>query len=101
MYLYVMPHIILSIDPIPEKTYLCFLRVEPHAHANVLLAALAPNVVRHLEPDDKDAPVHLAGPLAERVHAMVAVQRAVHLGIKVGRVVEVLALAFSHYELYL
>ena len=49
-------------------------------------------------PDDEDAPVQLPRPLSERVHAMVAVEGAVLLGVEVRGVVEILTLPLSHSE---
>lgn len=43
-------------------------------HADVLSAALAPNVVGHLETNDEDAEVQLVGALPERVRALPCVQ---------------------------
>ena len=43
-------------------------------HADVLSAALAPNVVGHLEANDEDAEVQLVGALPERVRALPCVQ---------------------------
>jgi len=71
------------------------LGVVAHAHGDVRLAAVAPDVVGHLEADDEDALVELARALAQGVRAMVGVEVAVLLRVEVGRVVVVLAFALA------
>lgn len=66
----------------------------PDAHADVVAAAVAPDVVGHLKPNDEDAQVQLAGPLAQGVRALPFVEAAPRRVI-VGRVVLVDALTFS------
>lgn len=41
--------------------YLRLLRVVPHPHANMVVAALAPDVIGHLKPYDQDPHVQLPG----------------------------------------
>ena len=53
--------------------YLRLFGVVSNTHSDVLVAAPTPDVVRHLKPNDKDATVHLSGPLPKRMHPMVAV----------------------------
>ena len=76
---------------------LLFLGVVPHPHADVVSAALAPDVVGHLKPDDEDAHVQLSGSFAQRMGAQKLVEPA-HLRVIVWRVVLVLAFALSHLE---
>ena len=65
-------------------------------HADVLSAALAPDVVGHLEANDEDAHVQLVGALPEGVRAMICVQRCMLLRVEVGRVILVCSLSFTH-----
>lgn len=77
--------------------HLLLLGVVPDSHSNVVAAALAPDVVRHLKPDDEDAQMQLPGPLAQGVSAQKLV-KAAHLRVIVWRVVLVLAFAFTHLD---
>ena len=74
---------------------LLLLRIVPNAHGDVSVAAETPDVVRHLEADDEDALVKLASTLAEGVGPVVPVEGSMFLGVKVGRVVLVLAFTFA------
>lgn len=62
------------------------MRATPHA---------PPDVERQLEPHNEDALVNLVRPLAERVLAMVPVERLVLVGIVVWRVVLCIASRFQ------
>ena len=62
----------------------------------MLSAALAPDVVGHLEANDEDAHVQLVGALPEGVRAMICVQRRMLLRVEVGRVILVCSLSFTH-----
>ena len=77
--------------------HLLLLGVVPDSHTDVVAAALAPDVVRHLKSDDEDAQVQLPGSLAQGVSAQELVEAA-HLRVIVWRVVLVLALAFTHLD---
>lgn len=79
-------------------SYLRFLRVIPHAHADVVVAAVAPDVVRHLKADDEDTHVQLPGSFAQSMGSEEFVQPP-HFGIIVRGVVQVLAFPFTHFEL--
>ena len=71
--------------------HLLLLGIVAHAHGDVRMAAVAPDIVGHLEADDEYALVELARSLAQRVRAMIVVQILVLLRIKVRRVVLVLS----------
>lgn len=76
---------------------LCLLRIVPNPHSDVVAAAVAPDVVRHLESDDDDAHVDLARPFAKGVRALPFVE-APRPGVVIGGVVLVLTLTLSHLE---
>jgi hypothetical protein len=63
---------------------LLLLGVVPHASRDVDTAAAAPDVVRHLEPDDEDSLVQLASPLAQRMLAAIVVDRALCIYTKIS-----------------
>ena len=54
---------------------LLLLSIEPHSLANQVLAALAPHVEGHLEPDDQNALIKLLGPLSQRMLALLLQQQ--------------------------
>jgi len=75
---------------------LLLLRVVPDTHSNVVATPLTPDVVRHLKADDENAHVKLPGSLAQGMGTQELVETA-FLGVVVGRVVLVLAFAFTHF----
>jgi hypothetical protein len=64
----------------------------------VILAAGTPDVVGHLEADDKNAAVQLSGALSQRVHSVISVERAMLLRIEIRRIVEILTFALAHCQ---
>lgn len=62
------------------------LRIVSDAHSDVIVATFAPNVVRHLEANDYDALVDLAGPLPQSVCPHPFVQAA-HFGVVIRGIV--------------
>lgn len=71
------------------------LGVVAHAHGDVSLAPIAPDVVGHLEANDENALVEFARSLAQRMRSMIGVERAVLFVVEVGRIVFVLTFSFS------
>ena len=54
--------------------HLLLLGIVAHAHGDVRLAPIAPDVVGHLKADDENALVEFARSLAQRMRAMVGVE---------------------------
>jgi hypothetical protein len=63
--------------------HFALLGIVSDSHGDVGVAALAPDVVRHLEADYQDALVEFLGALAKRMRAMVLIQVAMFLWVEI------------------
>lgn len=71
------------------------LGIISHAHADMILTAETPHVERHLESNDKNALRDFRSAFAQRMCAMVAIEILVLFWIEVGRIIVILAFAFT------
>ena len=81
-------------------TNLSFFCVVSNPHSYMLVTTTAPNIIRHFKPNNKNSSIHLTRTLTQRVHAMIPIQGAVNLRIKIRWIVKILPFPFSHLKIW-
>lgn len=72
------------------------LRIVSNPHADMILTAVTPNIIRHLKSDDEDALRQFPGSFPQRVRFIIAIDRAMLSWVEIRRVVLVHSFTFTH-----